>query len=254
MMEEQNANQQDIPESKISPIEITLWNTIFIVGIILGLAIVFPKLGRYFGERLNRLGLIAQVIGLVSLLPDYFTTKLKRWNRKFEKLAVGLNRRWAIMYYYWTIWGESVLNTTDIGCIQVAQFIAKLILGGLAIIFLKRIYDSNIVNPLIALWLLRVIEFAFTLWLLLFLSIAVLRRFKISMPPWLTSIFLPLDQVLLQTIYLLIWIPLSLLNYIFAVAYKATRTKIEDLAKQVAAPYITVGTIAELVATFFPEV
>jgi len=49
-----------------------------------------------------------------------------------------------------------------------------------------------------------------------------------------------------------LWIIVSLLSYIFATGHNATEKGIEDLAKQIAAPFVFVGTVAELVATYFP--
>jgi len=107
MQHENGYNQTD---SNIPKAEITIWNILFFILIVIGLVWLFPKLGSYLGERLNRFGLYSQAIGLVSLLPDYFKLKLEKWNPKFQNWAIWLYKRRTEIYYFRTTWDDSIFD------------------------------------------------------------------------------------------------------------------------------------------------
>ena len=54
------------------------WNLIILSLITYSIFRIFPHLGASFGERLNRLGLISQILGLLSLIPDFLGTNITK--------------------------------------------------------------------------------------------------------------------------------------------------------------------------------
>jgi len=271
---------------------------LFFILIVIGLVWLFPKLGSYLGERLNRFGLYSQAIGLVSLLPDYFKLKLEKWNPKFQNWAIWLYKRRTEIYYFRTTWDDSIFDEQRKGYYRLVHTLVKILLGGLSFTLWQLSTNNKIHIHPVMLWLDQVVIFIFMIWVFLGLSRMTVKYFyatflfgklftKLYLPlrgivnlinrtfsanydtspkgiedftikvstklaRILRAFYFSLDGILFLIVYSPLWIIVSLLSYIFATGHNATEKGIEDLAKQIAAPFVFVGTVAELVATYFP--
>ncbi len=128
-MSEEDANKTGHVELFVPKTEISIWNSLIGLVIFIGLVLISPIFGTKLSQLLNRFGLLAQVLGLVSLVPEYFKEKLKGWNMQLAEWATSLEERRESIYYLKILWTESISKDERQRHIQNAHILIQIIAG-----------------------------------------------------------------------------------------------------------------------------
>jgi hypothetical protein len=230
------------------------WRIVFWVIIIYSIPKwLIPALGNDCSQSLNRLGLLFQIFGLVSLIPEVINLETEKHNKRREKILLT---SFILLNYMETYqqsqqpWNSTIVENEQRERETSFHRISTLVIGVVTILYwllnkegvISVNHEFDKVIPWVAL--------IYSIWLLFSLFRIIFAHMKWRVPERLIVTYNNLDAFLVIPIYLLFAFVLSIIGSIVGSFSTAFALPLPYFLKTRTLPLVVIGSILEFIATF----
>jgi hypothetical protein len=248
---EDEAAQEAFYSRHFQFMETGFWNLVFVIIIYSYVAnVIIPSFGDNENLKFSRLGLLCEIIGLMSLAPDYFGEAIKKLDKPKEDVAGRAEEQRHRFFRFRKVLDHSVLEPNQNAHLSFVHFTVKVIIClfvGYRWYFYGDSYSGE--YPLLA-WVVPALELICALWIVLGIMNFIYKKLRWVSPITVTTTFRFVDSVLSLPFYLPTWVGISLMNYFLSSLMVTKKVSIETLLLKLAIPFVVVGTILEFYATY----
>jgi hypothetical protein len=244
-------NQQIISNVELRMIENGFWNLMFSVAILYIVTDwIIPNIGDTENLKFTRFGLICEIIGLVSLAPDYFGDAIKKLDLPKDNMAKSAGEQREKFERFLNTFDGSVFYPRQSRYLSYLHFMTKLIICGVVgyLSFLRgyNFFGDNSV----LFWLPPTLELLCSVWIGLGIINFIFEKLHWILPINIRNTYLFSEFILALPLYVPTRLVISLFNYILSGLTSTEKIPFETLLLKLTIPFVIIGTLLELYATF----
>jgi hypothetical protein len=249
---QEQADQAEVVYSvQLRLVERGFWNLLFLFIIYYYVVnVLLPSFGDNLNLKFTRLGLLCEIIGLLSLAPDYFGDRIKKLDNPKEIVARRAEEQRRRFFKFRKVLDKSVLEPTHNVYLSFIHFSIKIMIC----LFVGFKWYFNGVNFLgdnpILIWIAPTLEIMCSLWVVLAIMNFIYEKLKWKLSDTLIATYHFVDSALSLPFYLPAWIFISLMNYFLSGLTVTEEVPMGTLLLKLAIPFIVAGTVLQFYATY----